>query len=47
MCEVPNLFTLLVLLLREKHRVDVGENTTLGNGDTAKKLVKLFVVADS
>jgi len=27
--------------------VDVGKNTTLGNGDIAEKLVQLLVVADS
>ena len=26
--------------------VDVGENTTLGDGDVAKKLVQLLIVAD-
>mgnify|MGYP003959647215 CR=1 FL=1 len=33
--------------LGDKHGVDVGENTTLGNGDTAEELVELLVVADS
>jgi hypothetical protein len=33
-------------LLGEKHRVNVGENATLRDGDSAKKLVKLLVVAD-
>ena len=27
--------------------MDVGENTTLGDGDTAQKLVQFLVVADS
>ena len=26
--------------------MDVGQNTTLGNGDVSKKLVQLLVVAD-
>jgi hypothetical protein len=33
-------------LLGEKNRVDIGENTTLRDGDTAKKLVKFLIVAD-
>ena len=35
---------LLLGLLRQKHRVDVGENTTRGDGDTTEKLVELLVV---
>ena len=31
--------------LGDKHGVDVGKNTTLGNGDTAEELVELLVVA--
>jgi hypothetical protein len=38
---------LLLGLLGEKNRVDVGENTAGGDGDAAKKLVELLVVADS
>lgn len=30
----------------ERTLVDVGENTTLGDGDVAKKLVQLLIVAD-
>ena len=33
-------------LLGEKDGVDVGEDTTGGNGDTSKKLVELLVVLD-
>ena len=34
-------------LLGEKYSLDVGEDTTLGDGDTGEKLVQLFVVPDS
>ena len=34
-------------LLGEKYRLDVGQYTTLGDGDTGQKLVQLFVVTDS
>lgn len=34
-------------LLGEKVLVDVGKNTTLGNGDVSEKLVQLLVVANS
>jgi hypothetical protein len=33
-------------LLGKEILVDVGENTTLGDGDVAKKLVQLLIVAD-
>ena len=33
-------------LLGEKDRVDVGQNTSLGDGHTAQQLVELLVVAD-
>ena len=33
-------------LLGEKVLVDVGQDTSLGNGDSAKKLVELLIVAD-
>ena len=33
-------------LLGEKNSVDVGENTSLGDGGAVKKLVQLLVVAD-
>ena len=36
----------LLGLLGEEDSLDVGENTTLGNGDTGKELVQLLVVAD-
>ena len=34
-------------LLGEKDGLDVGEYTTLGDGDTAEEFVQLFVVTDS
>ena len=37
---------LLGLLLGEQHLVDVGEDTTRGDGDAAEQLVQLLVVAD-
>ena len=33
-------------LLGQKHGLDVGQNTTLGDGDARQKLVQLLVVAD-
>ena len=42
--EVSDL--LLFGLLGEEHCLDVGEDTTLGNGDTGEELVQLFVIAD-
>ena len=37
---------LLALLLGEKDSLDVGQDTSLGDGDTREKLVQLFVVPD-
>ena len=37
---------LLLSLLGQKDSLDVGQDTTLGNGDTREELVQLFVVAD-
>ena len=34
------------LLLGEEDSVDVGQDTSLGDGDAAEELVELFVVAD-
>ena len=34
-------------LLGEEHSLDVGQNTTLSDGDTGQKLVQFLVVADS
>jgi len=34
-------------LLRQEVLVDVGQNTTLGNGDVAEQLVQFLIVADS
>ena len=33
-------------LLGQKHSLDVGQHTTLGDGHTGQKLVQLLVVAD-
>ena len=40
------LFSLLGGLLGQKHGLDVGQDTALGDGDSGQKLVKLLVVAD-
>ena len=37
---------LLLGLLGEEHCLDVGEDTTLGNGHTGEELVQFFVIAD-
>ena len=37
---------LLLGLLGEEDSLDVGEDTTLGNGDTREKFVELLVIAD-
>ena len=37
---------LLLGLLGEEDSLDVGEDTTLGNGDSGQELVQLLVVAD-
>ena len=39
-----NLF--VASLLGEEDGLDVGEDTTLGDGDTAEELVQLFIVSD-
>ena len=36
----------LVRLLGQENSLDVGENSTLGNGDSSKKLVQLLVISD-
>ena len=36
----------LLGLLGEEHSLDVGEYTSLGNGDTGEKLVQFLVIAD-
>ena len=36
----------LVRLLGQENSLDVGENSTLGDGDSSKKLVQLLVVPD-
>ena len=41
-----NDLSLLLSLLGEEDSLDVGEDTTLGNGDSGQKLVQLLVVAD-
>ena len=40
-----DLFRLLCLF-RQKHRLDVGQYTALGDGDARQELVQLLVVAD-
>lgn len=40
------MLLLLASLLGQKHRLDVGQDTTLGDGDTLEKLVQLLVIAD-
>jgi hypothetical protein len=40
-----NLF-LALALLGEQHRVDVRQNTSLGNGDSSEQTVELLVVTD-
>ncbi len=37
---------LLLGLLGEEDSLDVGEDTTLGNGDTRQELVQLFIIPD-
>ena len=37
---------LLLGLLGEEHSLDVGEDTTLGNGDTGEELVQFLVITD-
>ena len=41
-----NLLGGLVRLLGQEHSLDVGENSTLGDGDTSEQLVQFFVVSD-
>lgn len=36
----------LLGLLGQKHGLDVGQHTTLGNGDTGQELVQLLVISD-
>ena len=38
---------LLFGLLGEEYGLDVGQNTTLGDGDSGEKLVQFLVIADS
>ena len=42
-----NLLVLLAALGGEEDSVDVGENTTLGDGNTSQELAQLLIVADS
>nr|CDS25060.1 hypothetical protein EgrG_002056700 [Echinococcus granulosus] len=37
----------LLRLLRQQHRLDDGQHTTLRDGHTAQQLVQLFIIADS
>ncbi|KAH9281438.1 hypothetical protein ECG_06059 [Echinococcus granulosus] len=41
------LTTGFLRLLRQQHRLDDGQHTTLRDGHTAQQLVQLFVIADS
>jgi len=41
-----DLFAWLLGLLGQKNSLDVGQHTTLGDGDSGEKFVQLFVVAD-
>ena len=36
----------LLCLLGQEHSLDVGQDTSLGNGDTRQELVQLLIVAD-
>ena len=42
-----NLFLVSGSLLGQKHGLDVGQNSSLGDGDSREKLVQLLVVSDS
>ena len=37
---------LLLGLLGEEHSLDVGEDTTLGNGDTGEEFVEFLIITD-
>ena len=37
---------LLLGLLEEEHSLDVGEATTLGNGNTGEEFVQFLIIAD-
>ena len=39
-------FALLCADFRDEHGVDVGKDTSLGDGDATEEFVELFVVAD-
>ena len=41
-----NLLGSLVRFLGEENSLDVGEDSTLSNGDTSKELVQLLVISD-
>ena len=43
---VPKFLSLLLCLFGQKNGLDVGENATLGDGDSREQLVQLLVVAD-
>ena len=38
--------SVLLALLGEEHRVDIGEDTSRGDGDSAKELAELLVIAN-
>ena len=45
-CRVSSLLATLLGLLGQKDSLDVGQDTSLGDGDTGQKFVQLLVVAD-
>ena len=45
-CLFDDLLGGLVRLLGEKDSLDVGENTSLSNGDSSKKFVQLLIISD-
>ena len=46
MCLDLSRGSILLALLGEEHRVDVGEDTSRGNGHGSKELAELLVIAD-
>lgn len=46
MLSIKRYFLFLLSLLGKKNCLDVGEDTTLGNGDTRQELVQFFVITD-
>merc|ERR1712062_80944 len=44
--QINFLFGSFFGLFGEKNSLDVGQNSTLGNGHSSQKLVQLFIIAD-